>query len=734
VAGFFAGQTINRITLFALILSLGLLVDSATVVVENITRITKKGDQPPKQAIPKAVNEVGIGLFLSTITSVIVFLPTSQISGMMGAYMGPLSFFVPMALIMSLLVAYVLTPYLANLLMSSPQKNRHKGRVHAVILPMKKAGNAVHTSFRSMVQKLRPQKQTRHTASADKQTRSSQKDTDNSDMFTRLSVWYAGILSSLLASKRRQKLFLTITFSLLLVVFTFPVLQLVHFRMLPGADKAQYYIYIDAPEGTDLEQTYQITTDIIEIVSTDEHTASIQSFVGEPPVVDFNGLYKGSHLREGFHLATLRVNLSEPDERSISSGEIVENMRAAVTGSETIQAYANEGLAVRFVEDPPGPPVQATLMAKVKGPDQEVREQIARDVAEQFAQTRGVVDIDTSIEEPYFRTVYEIDHRKAFLSAVTTADIAHTLATALETTRVAQYHIPEHNELSYIELQYPRQNRDAIQDLNSIYIKNQLGEMVPMVSLVQKTDSRNIPTRFNDERASTTYVSAEMENRSVVYAVIDLMNAIIGGGYTLPGGGEISQWNLFRITFEDESQTQYAIDWGGEWEMTVENFRDLGIAMLVAFVLIYAVLVAQFRSFMAPALIMTTIFLGFLGIMPGFAILDAINGTFLTATSLIGFIALMGIVVNNAILYLEYYAQLLQEGREVPDALIEAGKTRLRPILLTSATTVLGSLTIAGDPVWSGLAWSIVFGLSLSSLFTLGVFPVLLNLNRPPLK
>lgn len=703
IAGLMAGQTINRITLFALILSLGLLVDSATVVVENISRLAK-GDKPKHVFIPRAVNEVGIGLFLSTITSVIVFLPTSQISGMMGAYMGPLSFFVPMALIMSLLVAYVLTPFLADILMP---------------------GKLVKKTNPSPFQKYNVISRLKGLFTTKKHKKKKRK---RKDLFEYLSLWYARILHSLLSHPKKQKTFLIITFSLLLIVFTFPVLKLVHFRMLPGADKAQYYIYIDAPEGTDLDHLYTMTTDIMSLVSQDKETKSIQSFVGEPPVVDFNGLYKGSHLREGFHLATLRVNLTEPDERSISSGEIVKAMRAR------IQTYQSQGLVIRFVEDPPGPPVQATLVAKIKGPDRDVRETIARDIQKKFHNTHGVVDIDTSIEEPYFRTIYAIDHRKALLSAVTTADIAHTLNTALETTRTAQYHISGHNELSYIELQYARQNRNAIQDIRNIYIKNQLGEMVPLVSLVKKTDSRNIPTRLNDERAATTYVTAEMQDRSVVYAVIDLMFDIIGNKYRLPDGGKITSWNLFGISFHDKTGATYEIDWGGEWEMTVENFRDLGIAMMVAFILIYAVLVAQFRSFAVPGLIMSTIFLGFLGIMPGFAVLDAINGTFLTATSLIGFIALMGIVVNNAILYLEYYTQLQKEGMSVPDALVEAGKTRLRPILLTSATTVLGSLTIAGDPVWSGLAWSIVFGLSLSSLFTLGVFPVLLNLTRSQLK
>jgi multidrug efflux pump subunit AcrB len=742
VAGLSAGQTINRITLFALILSLGLLVDSATVVVENISRHVHNGI-PKKKAIPLAVNEVGIGLFLSTVTSVIVFLPTSQISGMMGAYMGPLSFFVPMALIMSLLVAYILTPFIADLILpdksssekSNPKKNGYLLKVQSKFKQIK---NKVIKKYKALIYK----------ENEDKKSKNEIKNKEKTDFFDKLSNRYSTILEYLLKNKKRQKKFLIISFSLLLIVFTFPVLKLVHFRMLPGADKAQYYIYLDAKEGTDLEKMYRMTNKVIEIASTNEETTSIQNFVGEPPVVDFNGMYKGSHLREGFNLATLRINLTKPEERRIKSGKIVQEMRKKINDDKEIKKYVDNGLAIKFIEDPPGPPVQATLVAKVKGSDREIREKIAEKIKNKFTKTDRVVDIDTSIEGAYFRTIYKIDHRKAFLSAISTAQISNTLYKALNGVNVSEYHIPNHNEISYIELQFDKQNRNSIQDLSSIYIKNQTGEMVPLSSLVQKTESRNIPTNYNDERISTTYVTAEMENRSVVYAVIDLMFDIIGDKKlslennqdNIEINGEspihldLSSWNLFEINFKDSSGAVYKIDWGGEWEMTVENFRDLGIAMIVAFVLIYAVLVAQFRSFSAPGLIMTTIPLGFLGIMPGFAILDAINDTFLTATSLIGFIALMGIVVNNAILYLEYYTQMLNEGHHVHKALIEAGKTRLRPILLTSTTTVLGSLTIASDPVWSGLAWSIVFGLSLSSLFTLGVFPVLLNLVRPGLK
>lgn len=232
--------------------------------------------------------------------------------------------------------------------------------------------------------------------------------------------------------------------------------------MLPSANKSQ--IYIDAPEGTDLDQNYKITQTILDFVATDKETASIQSFVGKPPVLDFNGLYKGSHLKNVFNLATLRVNLTPINNRNISSSQIVKKMRKTINNSDIIKKYQAEGLTILFIKDPPGPPFQATLVAKIKGPDSQIREKISSNIEKQFRETTGVVDIDNSVQEPYFRTILEIDYRKAFLSAVTTADVAY----AIRTVHAKQYHIPDHNELSYIELQYPRQIRNTAQNLESI--------------------------------------------------------------------------------------------------------------------------------------------------------------------------------------------------------------------------------------------------------------------------
>jgi multidrug efflux pump subunit AcrB len=699
VAGYLADQTINRITLFALILSLGLLVDSATVVIENISRYARKS-MPLSEAITLAVNEVGIGLLLSTITSVIVFLPTSQISGMMGAYMGPLSFFVPMALLMSLVVAYTLTPFLASLAFHSmteqddmpPQK---RSIVDIITNPISK-----------ILQKI-------------------------ANLFDILADFYAGNLRWFLGKRWRQYAFLFLTFSLLLIVLTFPVLKLVHFRMLPGADKKQYYLYIDAPEGTDLEKSRTISELATAILFQDKYTLSVQEFVGVAPVVDFNGLYKGADQRDGRHLMTLRTNIVSSQQRNLQSSEIVSRMRQRFLNNAFIRVYQQAGFKIQFIEDPPGPPVQATLVAKVKGPDRAIRAAIAKDIMEMMQATNGVVDVQNSLETPYLRTRFVVDYDKANNIGVATAQIVDALQIATDGKQIDQYHLPEHNEFAYIHLEYPRTGRNQIQDMDRIFVKSQTGNHVPLSELVTQIDSYETTMLIRDEREATTYVTAELDKRSVVYAVIDLMFELVGNEYQLPGGGSRDSWNLFGIYYRDSQQIPYSIVWGGEWEMTLENFRDLGMAMIVAFVLIYAVLMLQFRSFLAPALIMTTIPLGFIGILPGFALLDMAWGTFLTATSLIGFIALMGIVVNNAILYLEYYGQLLSEDNTVEQALILAGQTRLRPILLTSATTVLGSLTIAGDPVWSGLAWAIVFGLSLSALFTLGVFPMLLNIFRP---
>lgn len=664
--GYLVGETINRITLFALILSLGLLVDSATVVVENIYRHIAKKTESHTEAVVGAVGEVGTGLLMSTITSVIVFIPMSFVTGMMGAYMGPIAFFVPVALIASLIVAYTLSPFLAAKIFK-----QHEGE-----------------------------------ASKEQKTR-------------KVDVWYRKKITAILDSRKKQNWVLGIVLTAVLVSFTFPVFEIIHFRMLPKADKEQFFVYLDAPEGTSLAQANELATLAEDFLLQDSEVTSVQSFIGTNSVVDFNGLFKGSDQRKLPHQATLKVNLTHPSERSEDSESIVVRLRP-----ELKQLFAAEpDLRLTLVEDPPGPPVLATLLARVKGPNQETREEIARDLVKMYQQTEGVVDINTTLTTGVPEKRLTIDHAKVAHSGLSVAEVIQTLSTALSGKSAGIAHLAT-REQNQILVRFAKSDRDEVSDLSRVFLKNRAGEMVALSSLAKVVDTTSPAAIWHDEREAVTFVSAELSERAVVYAVKDLIFKL--KEYQLPNkNGELIDWSLFGFEFQEKnSREKYTVEWDGEFEMTLENFRDLGLAMGVAFFLVYVVLVTQFRSFRTPMLVMSSIILAFGGVMPGFAILDWF-GVYFTATSMIGLIALGGIVVNNAIILLEFLQQLKERGLPAKAAIIEACQTRLRPIVLTSLTTILGSLTIAGDPVWSGLAWSIVFGLSLSTVLTLLVFPVL---------
>ena len=666
-AGYLAGQTINRITLFALILSLGLLVDSATVVVENISRHLSES-KGKKSVIPHAVSEIGIGLFLSTLTSVIVFLPVSKVGGMMGSYMGPLAFFVPMALLFSLLLAYITTPFLSSLFFSGSHSTPKKN-----------------------------------------------------PFFERLSEQYGKMLHALLQHPKRQARVLKIVFSLLLLVFLLPATALVPFQMLPKSNQNTLYITIDLPQGSSSLQTHTVAQKIANEVRAHPLIVSTQTYSAVAPVIDFNGLYRGFSGRSAPHQATVKLNLIPKEKRKESTEDVAILVRKIV--KDALSSFADINIITRVVEDPPGPPVRATLVAKAKGtniPDRIAFSQYLRDL---FAETKGVTDIDSSEKPRGKKIVLSIDFEKAKQAHISSADLASALSLVGGEKTIIEFHPQNTNEPAFVELSFPPSARETPKQLTDIFVKNAEGSLLPVLSFVRIIESTTTPPIFFDEHEETTFVTAEMEKRSVVYAALHILATLLrNDGFR---NYHVDSWNLFRMNLVNPQGETLALDWGGEWKMTLENFRDLGLAMIVAFFLIYAILVAQFRTFLVPLLIMATIFLAFIGILPGFAVLNALFGIPLTATGLIGFIALMGIVVNNAIIFLEYLEVLKKQNVPLSQALVLAGKTRLRPIMLTSMTTVLGSLTIAADPVWSGLAWTIVFGLSFSALLTLVIFPLL---------
>lgn len=681
--GLLAGQTINRITLFALILSLGLLVDDAIVVVENIARYFRLYPNENKlKLIVRAVDEVGGALALSTFTMAIAFIPMAFVTGMMGPYMGPIPFFVPTALIASLLFAVTINPFLA--LLFSKEKNPKQA---------KKAHSYESGIFFRIVKQI--------------------------------EGVYAEFLSRLLKEKKRRNIFLSGVLILLIISIILPLTPLVPFRLLPKANKDQFSLYVDLPSDTHIEHTRKITEKIEKIILEEREITSVESAIGEAPVVDFNGLFKGSSGRRGSNQATLKIHLTPHEERLLVSEEIASRIRTSLS----LFTKENPDAVVRLVEDPPGPPVLATFLLKVKGGDDKMREQIASDMTTEIRAIPGIVDIDTSVLEHGANISYRVNHEKAGLLGIAPNDIVRTLHTTLSGSSIGLYHESSREDVrkaeqEYITIRFAEESRDNENDLSLIRLTSKSGVTVPLTELIEKTDETVDTAILSDNREQTIYLSGEMEGRSIIYAVIDLFPKLLS--YEIPGTSlERVSWSLLGTVYEDTvTHEHYTVEIGGEWKLTLEVFRDLGIAMGLALFLIYFILAAKTESLFIPLLIMVSIPLALIGVLPGFALLQSFKGTYFNATSMIGVIALAGLAVKNAVIYLEYLEPLKKSGKKIEEALVETGRVRLLPIALTSLVAILGSLTIVSDPVWEGLGWSIIFGLTASTFLTLIVFPL----------
>jgi len=682
--GLVFGQTINRITLFALILSLGLLVDNATVVVENMYRhLKKRGGENRQEVVTDAVAEVGGGLAISTITIILAFVSMAFVTGMMGPYMRPIPFFVPAAIIASLFIALTISPFIGNEILTI--KESKKGLLYKL--------RTIIGRFVSFVENK-----------------------------------YSIFIISVFENKNKQRALLSIVGILLVLSMSLPAFALVKFRMLPKADRNQFYVYIDTINNTHIDKTDEVAKDAEKIIAEDENVVSIQSTVGEPPVIDFNGLFKGSDARSESYHATLKVNLLDKKERSETSEEVAVAVRAKLR-NVAVLGNAN----IKIIEDPPGPPVLSTYQLKVQGTDrasyQNLR-MIAGELAQKTGEIPGVVDIDTSRTEHSVEKTYRVVTEETTRVGVSVDDIMMTLHTLFGGANISLYHDKLDDEMRFSESHYisliaTENDRDEITDLGHVHVRAVNGSLVSLASLIKETDMPLDDMIMMDARKPTVYISGEMQGRSVVYASIDMLKYLVKE-YRLPSGNaKLDHWNLFGVRYIDEDGSRVNVRIGGEWELTLEVFRDMGIAFVGAIFMIYFVLVARFRSLKVPLYIMATIPLALIGVLPGFFILYVVKNTYFTATSMIGVIALAGIVVNNAIIYLEYVFQLKERGMDIEAALVKAGRTRLLPIALTSLTTILGSLTIISDPVWEGLAWAIITGLSLSAFLTLVILPVI---------
>ncbi|HID91989.1 TPA: efflux RND transporter permease subunit, partial [Candidatus Peregrinibacteria bacterium] len=525
--GYISGQSINKITLFALILSLGLLVDSATVVVENINRHLQEFNNDNnndndgrdkstplqknntiKDIIIVSVNEVGIGLFLSTLTSVIVFLPMAHLSGMMGAYMGPLAFFVPLSLILALIIAYVITPFLSYLVF----KNKID---HAREDCGRNKSTPLLSSFLQIIQKK-----------------------------------YAILIRKILENSKTQKIILFGAFGTLFLTFSFIFLELVHFQMLPKSDNESFWVTLDFPEGTDEPVTQnlaeKITAEISKKTPDIEH---IQIFSGTAPVVDFNGLFREFSQRGGSHQASLLVSLS--DDRKFSSEKnathvrkVIKNFQKISVGNANLRSLQTKDFIFRVVENPPGPPVQATFVAKIKGQNSEAQKLVLQKLQKIVEKTSGIVDIDSSQEEKYPKTVFKIDSEKAKQKGLINKDIYDALSLSFAPQKIGEFHPENSQELAFVELKTENSARDEISDFSEIFLRNTRGEMIPLSSVLKTEEKKSRPSLFRDTHISTQYITAEMENRSIIYAVRDIIFAIFNSENS---GLTVESFSLYSI-------------------------------------------------------------------------------------------------------------------------------------------------------------------------------------------
>jgi multidrug efflux pump subunit AcrB len=666
LAVFYAsGYTLNRVTLFALIFSIGILVDDAIVVVENIVRHWRAPEnrgRPLREVIVRAVDEVGNPTILATLTVIAAILPMAFVRGLMGPYMRPIPVGASAAMSFSLLVAFIVTPWAS-----------------ARMLP----------------------RETRATA-------------HDEGWMTRL---YRRAMTPLIHDARWRAGFLIGILLLLLASIALFPLKIVRVKMLPFDNKSEFQVIIDMPEGTTLEHTARVAREIGEYLRTVPEVADLQMYIGTAAPYNFNGLVRHYFLRRGPTVADIQVNLVPKDERRAQSHDIARRVRPPIQ-----EIAARYGARVKIAEVPPGPPVMQTLVAEVYGPDYARQIEIARRLRDLFERTPGVVDVDWSVEDdqPKYRLV--VDKEKAALNGISTEHIARTLRLALEGMPVGLLHDASEKEDVPIVLRLPRQERSALTDLLSMRLLGTEGRLVPLGELVRVESVVADKSIHHKNLMPVVYVTADVagQEESPVYALLKLTREL--DRWRLPEGYQLQRYVARQPFLAD----RYAMKWDGELHITYEVFRDLGLAFAAVLVLIYILVVGWFQSFKTPVTIMAAIPFSLVGIVPAHAAL----GAFFTATSMIGFIAGAGIVVRNSIILVDFIELRRRQGVPLAEAVIEAGAVRFRPMLLTAAAVVVGAAVILFDPIFQGLALSLMAGEVASLLLSRMAVPVLYYLSE----
>ena len=662
------GFTLNRVSLFALIFSIGILVDDAIVVVENIhRRRTLATHQSLSEIIPEAVNEVGGPTILATLTVIAALMPMAFVSGLMGPYMSPIPINASMGMLISLAVAFIVTPWLAL---------NFSGAHHEVI--QDERDTKIHHFFQNLLSRF---------------------------------------LNGVHGKPVRRKLWIAILGGMLLAV-SLGVVKLVILKMLPFDNKSEFQIVVDMPAGTPLEQTGAVLHEISAYVATVPEVTDYEAYAGTASPINFNGLVRQYYLRSASEQGDIQVNLRDKHHRSRSSHEI------ATAALEPIQKIARAWHAkVKIVEVPPGPPVMSPIVAEIYGPDYEGARKVATSVREQFAKTKDIVGIDDTVTEAAPKLQLQVLQSKAALLGVAPRDIVDVIAVGLSGQDVTSLHDPDAKYAPPLRIGLPVEQRSRIDDVLKLKVRarasnNQEGVLVPLSEVVEVMPVQRDYPIYHKDLLPVVYVIGDMAGKldSPLYGMFGI-NAKTSG-MPLDQGGKLES---YFIRQPSNQYASYALKWDGEWQVTYETFRDMGIAYGVGLLLIYLLVVAQFRSYLVPLVIMAPIPLTIIGVMPGHALL----GSQFTATSMIGMIALAGIIVRNSILLVDFVNQQLGDGVDAQHAVINAASARAKPILLTGLSAMLGALFILDDPIFNGLAISLIFGILVSTVLTLVVIPVL---------
>ena len=654
--------TLNRITLFALVFVTGIVVDDSIIIAENMHRHFKMKRLPFKQAALYAINEVGNPTILATFTVIASVLPMAFVSGCMGPYMSPMPLGASIAMILSLFVALTITPYLGFIFLREKEK---KG-------------------------KKKEEKQLSETL---------------------IYKVYEKFEKPLLENKKKRWIFLGITFFLLLASVGMFFTKSVAVKMLPFDNKNEFQVVIDMPEGTTLERTAVVARDISQYLATRPEVMNYQSYVGTSAPITFNGLVRHYDLRGGSNMADIQVNLVDKHDRSAQSHHIASLLRPEI---QKIGKKYNAN--VKVVEVPPGPPVLSTIVGEVYGPDYKKQIDIANQVQNLLKNTKDVVDVDWMVEADQTEYEFIIDKQKAMLYGVAPQQITQTLNMALTERAITNLYDEDASNQVGLVLALDEKEKSTIADLSQLKVKSSMGTMNTIGDLteIDKTFSAKSIYRKNQKRV--VYVTADMagELESPVYAILGMTDKL--NEVKIPEGYGLEELYIKQPDFEDD----YTIKWDGEWQITLEVFRDLGIAFLGVIVIIYILIVGWFQNFKAPIVMMVAIPLSLVGIVLGHWLLDA----FFTATSFIGMIALAGIMVRNSVLLIDFINLRVAEGAPLKQAVIDAGAVRTTPILLTAGTVVIGAFVILFDPIFQGLAISLMGGTIASTVLTLLVVPL----------